>query len=44
MQQRKISISEWPEVLSRYQDSGVSQKAVCLRCGSSDAYRTEAVL
>ena len=35
MQQRKISISEWPEVLSRYQDSGLSQKAFCLREGLS---------
>ena len=31
MQQRKISISEWPAVLSRFQDSGLSQKAYCLR-------------
>ena len=35
MQQRKISISKWPEVLSRYQYSGLSQKAFCLREGLS---------
>ena len=31
MQQRKITISEWPDVLSRFQDSGLSQRAYCLR-------------
>ena len=31
MQLRKISVSEWPKVLSRFQDSGLSQKAFCLR-------------
>ena len=31
MQQRKILISEWPDVLSRFQDSGLSQRAYCLR-------------
>ena len=35
MQQRKITISEWPEVLSRFQDSGLSQRAYCLREGLS---------
>jgi len=33
MQQRTISSSEWPEVLSRFQDSGLSQRAFCLREG-----------
>ena len=35
MQQRKISISEWLAVLSRFQDSGLSQRAFCLREGLS---------
>ena len=35
MPQRKISISEWPEVLSQFQDSGLSQRAYCLREGFS---------
>ena len=35
MQPRKITISEWAEVLSRFQDSGLSQRAYCKREGLS---------
>jgi len=35
MHQPKISISEWPEVLRRFQDSALSQKEFCLREGLS---------
>ena len=35
MQERKISISEWPEVFSSFQKSGLTLRAYCLREGLS---------